>query len=63
MVRLAWLDAAGSLDIQVAPADRITRARVRAYAKHLEGENASGTMIASIIELKGLTLGSLRGDA
>jgi len=49
---LAWLDAAGSLDVQVAPGDRITRAQVRAYTKHLGGENASGTVIARLIELK-----------
>jgi integrase/recombinase XerD len=49
---LAWLDADGSLDLQVTPGDRITRDRVKAYAKHLEGENASGTVIARLIELK-----------
>jgi integrase/recombinase XerD len=49
---LAWLDSDGLLDADVAPGDRITRRCVRAYAKHLEGENASGTVIARIIELK-----------
>ena len=49
---LAWLDGRGLLDADVAPGDRITRDRVRAYAKHLEGQNASGTAIARLIELK-----------
>jgi integrase/recombinase XerD len=49
---LTWLEADGSLDAQVAPGNRITRDRVRAYAKHLEAENASGTVIARLIELK-----------
>ena len=49
---LAWLEANGSPDAQVAPGDRITRDRVKAYAKHLETENASGTVIARLIELK-----------
>lgn len=49
---LAWLDANNSLDVHVAPADRVTRDRVKAYAKHLEAENASGTVIARLIELK-----------
>ena len=50
---LAWLEANGPLDVHVAPGDRITRDRVKAYAKHLEAENASGTVIARLIELKG----------
>jgi len=49
---LAWLDAQGSLDVHIAPGDRITRDRVKAYARHLETENASGTVIARLIELK-----------
>ncbi len=49
---LAWLDARGLLDAQVAPGDRITPDRVRAYVGHLEAENASGTVIARIIELR-----------
>jgi integrase/recombinase XerD len=49
---LAWLDTRGLLDEQVAPGDRITPDRVRAYASHLEVENASGTAIARLIELK-----------
>jgi integrase len=49
---LAWLDSRGLLDDRVAPADRITPERVAAYVEHLEGENASGTVIARLIELK-----------
>jgi integrase/recombinase XerD len=49
---LAWLDANGFLDVHVAPGDRITRDRVKAYARHLESENASGTVISRLIELK-----------
>lgn len=49
---LAWLDCRGLLDAQVAPGNRITPDRVRAYVGHLEAENASGTVIARIIELK-----------
>src|SRR5262245_12811456 len=49
---LAWLDSRGLLDEQVLPGDRITRDRVRAYVGYLEAENASGTVIARIIELK-----------
>jgi integrase/recombinase XerD len=49
---LAWLDSRGLLDAQIAPGDRITPDRVRAYVDHLEAENASGTVIARIIELK-----------
>jgi hypothetical protein len=49
---LAWLDRRGLLDAQVSPGDRITPDRVRAYVGHLEAENASGTVIARIIELK-----------
>jgi integrase/recombinase XerD len=49
---LAWLDSRGLLDAEVAPGDRITPDRVRAYVGHLEAENASGTVIARIIELK-----------
>jgi hypothetical protein len=39
-------------DDRVPPADRITPDRVKAYAELLEGENASGTVIARLIELK-----------
>src|SRR6266481_4404349 len=49
---LAWLDSKGLLDAQDAPGDRITPDRVRAYVGHLETENASGTVIVRIIELK-----------
>ena len=49
---LAWLDSRGLLDDRVPPADRITPDRVKAYAELLEGENASGTVIARLIELK-----------
>jgi integrase/recombinase XerD len=49
---LAWLDSRGLLDAQVSPGDRITPDRVRAYVGHLEAKNASGTVIARIIELK-----------
>jgi integrase len=49
---LAWLEANGSLDVHVAPGDRITRDRVKAYTNHLEAKNASGTVIARLIELK-----------
>ena len=49
---LAWLDSRGLLDAQVSPSDRITPDRVRAYVGHLEAKNASGTVIARIIELK-----------
>jgi integrase len=49
---LVWLDSRGLLDEQVAPGDRITPDRVRAYVGHLEAQNASGTVIARIIELK-----------
>jgi integrase len=49
---LAWVGGNGLLEPEVAPGDRITRDRVRAYAKDLEGENASGTVVARLIELK-----------
>jgi integrase len=49
---LTWLDSGGLLDEQIAPGDRITPDRVRAYVGHLEAENASGTVIARLIELK-----------
>jgi integrase/recombinase XerD len=49
---LAWLDSRGLLDAQVAPGDRITPDRVRTYIADLEAENASGTVIARLIELK-----------
>jgi integrase/recombinase XerD len=48
---LTWLDSRGFLDDR-APADRITPERVAAYVEHLESENASGTVIARLIELK-----------
>jgi len=49
---LAWLDVSGLLDEAAPPGDRITPDRVRAYAKHLENENASATVIARLIELE-----------
>jgi integrase/recombinase XerD len=49
---LAWLDARGLLDDQAVPGDRITPDRVRTYVADLEAENASGTVIARLIELK-----------
>jgi integrase/recombinase XerD len=49
---LVWLDSQDLLDVQVAPGGRITPDRVRAYVAHLEAENASGTVIARLIELK-----------
>ena len=49
---LAWLDARGLLDGQVVPGDRITPDRVRTYVVDLEAENASGTVIARMIELE-----------
>jgi integrase/recombinase XerD len=49
---LAWLDANGALDAQVGAGNRITRDRVKAYSRHLETENASGTVISRLIELK-----------
>jgi integrase len=49
---LAWLDAKGLLDDHVAPGNRITPDRVRAYVVDLEAENATGTVIARLIELK-----------
>jgi len=49
---LAWLDAKGLLDGRVAPGDRITLDRVRTYVADLERGNATGTVIARLIELK-----------
>ena len=49
---LAWLDSRNWLDDRVGPADRITPHRVKVYAADLQGENASGTVIARLIELK-----------
>jgi hypothetical protein len=49
---LGWLDSGGLLDGQIAPGDRITPDRVRLYVRDLEAGNASGTVIARIIELK-----------
>jgi len=49
---LAWLDGRGLLDDDALPGDRIMPDQVRAYAKHLEAENASATAIARLIELK-----------
>jgi integrase/recombinase XerD len=49
---LAGLVSNGLLDTNVAPGDRITPDRVRAYAGDLEAQNASGTVIARLIELK-----------
>jgi integrase/recombinase XerD len=49
---MAWLDGRDLLDDQVLPGDRITPDRVRAYVADLETENASGTVIARLIELK-----------
>jgi integrase/recombinase XerD len=49
---LTWLDSRGLLDDQVAPGERITRERVRAYASDLEEKNASATVIDRLVELK-----------
>jgi len=49
---LAWLDGKGLLDEQAAPGDRITADRVRAYVRHLEAANASGTMLTTRTGLK-----------
>jgi integrase len=49
---LAWLDGKSQFDNQIAPGDRITPDRVRAYVADLDAENASGTVIARLIELK-----------
>jgi integrase/recombinase XerD len=49
---LAWLASEGLLDDHVAPGDRITRDRVKTYVANMERENASGTVIARLIELK-----------
>lgn len=49
---LTWLDSKNLLDTNVAPGERITPDRVRAYASDLEVQNASGTVIARLIELK-----------
>jgi integrase len=49
---LTWLDGNGPLDAEIAPGSRITPGRVRAYAAELEARNASGTVIARLIELK-----------
>jgi integrase/recombinase XerD len=49
---LAWLDTKDLLDDHVAPGNRITPDRVRAYVVDLEAENATGTVIARLIELK-----------
>src|SRR4051794_6689944 len=42
---LTWLDRSGQLDRTSAPADRITPARVRAYAADLERYNATHTIL------------------
>jgi integrase/recombinase XerD len=49
---LAWLASKELLDDHVAPGDRITPDRVKTYVADLERENASGTVIARLIELK-----------
>src|SRR5262249_878112 len=49
---LAWLASRGLLNDQGAPGDRITPDRVKTYVADLEKENASGTVIARLIELK-----------
>jgi len=59
---LAWLDAKGLLDGRVAPGDRITLDRVRTYVADLERENATGTVIARLIELK-IMAGIIEPDA
>ena len=59
---LAWLDTKGLLDGRVAPRDRITLDRVRAYVADLERENATGTVIARLIELK-IMAGIIEPDA
>lgn len=49
---LAWAASKGLLDDHVTPGDRITPERVKTYVADLEKENASGTVIARLIELK-----------
>jgi integrase/recombinase XerD len=49
---LTWLDSRSLLDEQVAPGERITRERVRAYASDLEEKNASVTVMNRLVELK-----------
>jgi integrase len=49
---LAWVASKGLLDDHVTPGDRITPDRVKNYAADLETENAIGTVIARLIELK-----------
>jgi integrase len=49
---LAWLDSRNWLDDRVDLGDRITPDRVKIYAADLQDENASGTVIARLIELK-----------
>lgn len=49
---LSWLDSKSLLDDQVAPGERITRERVRAYASDLEERNATLTVIDRLVELK-----------
>ena len=49
---LAWLDSRGLLDAQIAPEIALLRIGSEPIFDHLEAENASGTVIARIIELK-----------
>ena len=49
---LTWLDSNGLLDTEIPPGHRITTERVKAYAADLENQNASGSVIARLIELK-----------
>ena len=49
---LTWLAGRQLLDQQIAPGERITPERVRAYAGDLEEQNASATVIARLVELK-----------
>jgi integrase len=49
---LTWLDSHGLLDADLTPGDRITPERARAYAADLEQQNATGSVIARLIELK-----------
>jgi integrase len=49
---LDWLTSKGLLSGQVAPGDRITPDRVKTYVADLERQNASGTVITRLIELK-----------
>jgi integrase/recombinase XerD len=49
---LTWLAGNGLLDAKIPPGHRITPERVKFYAADLGQQNASGTIIARLIELK-----------